>query len=55
MKQVGKHVENARKKVEARPYKLQEAAELILRAHPDSIAPLAARWIGPGERYGRVG
>jgi ATP-dependent DNA helicase RecG len=35
--------------------RVQEAAELILRAHPDSIAPLAARWIGPGERYGRVG
>ena len=33
MKQVGKHVENARKKVEARPYKLQEAAELIKKTH----------------------
>jgi large subunit ribosomal protein L1 len=29
MKKAGKHVENARKKVEARPYKLAEAAELI--------------------------
>ena len=33
MKQAGKHVENARKKVEARPYKLAEAAELIKKTH----------------------
>ena len=33
MKQAGKHVENARKKVEARPYKLQEAAEVIKKTH----------------------
>ena len=33
MKQAGKHIENARKKVEARPYKLQEAAELIKKTH----------------------
>jgi large subunit ribosomal protein L1 len=33
MKQSGKHVENARKKVEARNYKLAEAAELIKKAH----------------------
>jgi len=33
MKQAGKHVENARKKVEARPYKLQEASELIKKTH----------------------
>jgi large subunit ribosomal protein L1 len=32
-KKAGKHVENARKKVEARPYKLAEAAELIKKAH----------------------
>jgi len=35
--------------------RVQEAAELLLSAYPDSIAPLAARWIGVGERYGRVG
>jgi large subunit ribosomal protein L1 len=29
----GKHVENARKKVEARPYKLAEASELIKKTH----------------------
>jgi large subunit ribosomal protein L1 len=29
----GKHVENARKKVEARPYKLTEASELIKKTH----------------------
>lgn len=32
-KKSGKHVENARKKVEARPYKLNDAAELIKKAH----------------------
>src|SRR5712692_3860196 len=32
-KKSGKHVENARKKVEARPYKLSEAAELIKKTH----------------------
>ena len=34
---------------------VQRAAALILAQHPDSIAPLTARWIGAGERYGRVG
>ena len=33
MKKPGKHVENARKKVEARPYKLTEASELIKKTH----------------------
>ncbi len=33
MKKAGKQVENARKKVEARPYKLAEAAELIKKTH----------------------
>jgi large subunit ribosomal protein L1 len=32
-KKSGKHVENARKKVEARPYKLSEAAELLKKTH----------------------
>ena len=32
-KKSGKHVENARKKVETRPYKLGEAAELIKKTH----------------------
>jgi ATP-dependent DNA helicase RecG len=35
--------------------RVQEAAELILSRCPDNIAPLAARWIASGERYGRVG
>jgi len=35
--------------------RVQEAAELMLSDFPDSIAPLATRWIGSGERYGRVG
>src|SRR3979411_3390513 len=33
MKKSGKNVENARKKVEARPYKLEEATELIKKTH----------------------
>ena len=33
MKKSGKHMENARKKVEARPYKLAEATELIKKTH----------------------
>ena len=33
MKESGKHVENARKLVEARPYKLSEASELIKKTH----------------------
>ena len=32
-KKAGKHIENARKKVEARPYKLAEATELIKKTH----------------------
>ena len=32
-KKAGKHVENARKKVEARPYKLEEATELLKKLH----------------------
>jgi large subunit ribosomal protein L1 len=32
-KKSGKHVENARKKVEPRPYKLAEASELIKKTH----------------------
>jgi ATP-dependent DNA helicase RecG len=35
--------------------RVQEAAELILTQHAEHIAPLAARWIASGERYGRVG
>jgi large subunit ribosomal protein L1 len=32
-KKSGKHMENARKKVEARPYKLADAAELLKKTH----------------------
>ena len=35
--------------------RVQQAAELMLSSYPDNIAPLATRWIGAGERYGRVG
>jgi ATP-dependent DNA helicase RecG len=34
---------------------VQHAAEAMLASHEDRIAPLAARWIGADERYGRVG
>jgi len=35
--------------------RVQEAAELLIGNYPDNIAALAARWIGTGEQYGRVG
>jgi ATP-dependent DNA helicase RecG len=35
--------------------RVQETAELLLASYADNIAALAARWIGSGERYGRVG
>jgi len=35
--------------------KVQEAAERLLEADPEAIAALTARWVGAGERYGRVG
>lgn len=34
---------------------VQEAAETLLAAHADRIAPLTQRWIGTDERYGRIG
>ncbi len=34
---------------------VHRAADLIMASHTDRIAPLAARWIGSDERYGRVG
>ena len=35
--------------------RVHEAAALMLARYRDRIAPLAARWIGSDERYGRVG
>jgi ATP-dependent DNA helicase RecG len=35
--------------------RVQEAAEALLDRHPEHIGALAERWIGAGERYGRVG
>ena len=35
--------------------RVQQSAERLLRAHPDRVTALTARWIGAGERYGRVG
>ncbi len=34
---------------------VQETAELMLSSYRDNIAPLATRWIGSAEQYGRVG
>ena len=34
--------------------RVQKAAELMLDAHAANIAPLLARWIGYGERFGKV-
>ncbi|HUA88404.1 MAG TPA: ATP-dependent DNA helicase RecG [Steroidobacteraceae bacterium] len=35
--------------------RVQETAERLLESDPAAIAGLTARWIGAGERYGRVG
>ena len=35
--------------------RVQDAAELLIAKYPDNIAALAARWIGTGEQYARVG
>ena len=35
--------------------KVQETAEVLLASEPEVTTALAARWIGSGERYGRVG
>jgi ATP-dependent DNA helicase RecG len=34
--------------------RVQQAAEVMLAAHGDKIAPLKRRWIGAGTRYGNV-
>jgi ATP-dependent DNA helicase RecG len=35
--------------------RVQQAAETLLARHPQNIPALADRWIGAGERYGRIG
>jgi ATP-dependent DNA helicase RecG len=35
--------------------RVQAASDLLLQSYPERIGPLAARWIGAGGRYGRVG
>jgi ATP-dependent DNA helicase RecG len=35
--------------------RVQHSAERLLHGHPERVAALAARWVGAGERYGRVG
>jgi ATP-dependent DNA helicase RecG len=35
--------------------RVQQSAERLLQGHPDLVAALAARWVGAGGRYGRVG
>jgi ATP-dependent DNA helicase RecG len=34
--------------------KVQQTAELMLNANADTIEPLLRRWIGRGERFGKV-
>jgi ATP-dependent DNA helicase RecG len=34
--------------------RVQAAADVMLRAHADKIAPLERRWIGVSTRYGKV-
>ena len=34
--------------------RVQAAADVMLRAHADNMAPLERRWIGAGTRYGKV-
>ena len=34
---------------------VRAAADRLLHEYPDRVAPLIARWVGQGERYGRVG
>ena len=33
---------------------VQAAADVMMRAHVDNMAPLKRRWIGAGSRYGKV-
>jgi hypothetical protein len=33
---------------------VQSAADVMMRAHADNIAPLRRRWIGASTRYGTV-
>jgi large subunit ribosomal protein L1 len=47
-KKSGKHVENARKKVESRPYKLSEAAELLKKTHHTKFNETVERAINLG-------
>jgi ATP-dependent DNA helicase RecG len=35
--------------------RVQQSAERLLAGHPERVVALAARWVGAGERYGRVG
>jgi ATP-dependent DNA helicase RecG len=34
---------------------VRAAANRLLHEYPDRVAPLIARWVGQGERYGRIG
>ena len=35
--------------------RVQQSAERLLQEHPERVAALTMRWVGAGERYGRVG
>ena len=34
---------------------VQAAAETLLKQNPDAVQALTRRWVGSGERYGRIG
>jgi ATP-dependent DNA helicase RecG len=34
---------------------VQAAAEDMLRHNPEAVTALTRRWVGAGERYGRIG
>jgi hypothetical protein len=34
---------------------VQTAAETLLKNNPEAVRALTRRWVGSGERYGRIG
>ena len=34
---------------------VQAAAETLLKHNPEAVQALTRRWVGSGERYGRIG
>jgi soluble P-type ATPase len=34
---------------------VQASAEKLLKSNPEAVQALTNRWVGSGERYGRIG